>query len=277
MSSTFRLGEATVNLKGRPGGTNVAARFSAADRINTSAKEASDVTALPDGRLLVVGDTSDKIRLIDVRRRERIIDLPELRSGRSQLEGVAYDPVRHNLFVSREESREVLRYDWNPAKDKTPRFDKRIDLDGVGGPKNKGIEGLAYVPVEFSPTGEPQLLLAKEGKPRELMLIGDGGGGKTIPIKLEEQIKSVCKDFSAVGFDPKSGHLFLSSDESSVVAELKLVKDGDKVRAQLVQSIPLRDKGGKPLARVEGLTFNSKGDLYVLTENDGALHELKRK
>ena len=48
-----------------------------------------------------------------------------------------------------------------------------------------------------------------------------------------------------------------------------LVRDGKKVRAQLVQSIPVRSDKDKPLERIEGITFNAKGDLFVLTENDG--------
>jgi hypothetical protein len=61
------------------------------------------------------------------------------------------------------------------------------------------------------------------------------------------------------------------------VAQIKLVRDGDKVRGKLVQSIPIRDKNDKPLDRIEGLTFDAKGNLFVLTENDGDLHKLERK
>ena len=157
-------------------------------------------------------------------------------------------------------------------------LEKRIDLEGLKGPTNKGVEGLTYLPGEVSPTGEPQLLLAKEGKPRELLLIGDGGKAKKpLSVKLEREVLAVCRDFSAVTVDPRTGHLFLSSDESATVAQIKLVRDGDKIIGKLVQSFPLRDDKGKPLDRVEGLSFNEKGDLFVLTENNGKLHQLNRK
>ena len=188
-----------------------------------------------------------------------------------------HDPVRHHLFVSREESRELLRYDWDASKDKEPVLEKRIQLEDKGS-ANKGFEGMAYVPGAASPTGEPQLLLAKEGNPRELVLIGDGGkASKPLPIKLDPEVKAVCRDFSAVTVDPKTGHLFLSSDESATVAQIKLVRDGDKVIGKLVQSFPLRDEKGKSLDHVEGLAFNERGDLFVLTENNGKLHQLNRK
>lgn len=253
-----------------------AARFSLQGTLHTKMPEASDVVALPGGRFLVVGDRRDAAVLVGPDGSRRALKLPGLPNGNSQLEGVAYDPVRHHLFVSREEKRELLRYEWNPSKDQAPVLEKTFGLDGFGGPKNKGIEGLTYVRGDVSPTGTPQLLLAKEGKPRELALIGDGGKGKALPIKLEKEVYAVCRDFSAVGVDPKTGHLFLSSDESATVAQIRLARDGDQVVGKLVQSFPLRNDKGQPLERVEGLTFNEKGDLFVLTENDGKLHHLAR-
>ena len=240
--------------------------------------EASDVAALPGGRFMVVGDKSDRVCIVGADGKRTDLELPGLKNGKSQLEGVAYDPVRHHLFVSREESRELLRYDWDANKKAAPVLEKRIDLDGFKGPTNKGVEGLAYIPGDVSPTGEPQLLLAKEGKPRELVIIGDGGkANKPLSVKLEREVLAVCRDFSAVTVDPRTGHLFLSSDESATVAQIKLVRDGDKVIGKLVQSFPLRDEKGKSLDRVEGLSFNEKGDLFVLTENNGKLHQLNRK
>jgi len=238
-------------------------------------KEASDVVALPGGKFLVVGDRADKVAIIDAEGKLTKLKLPGLPSGNSQLEGVAYDPVRHHLLVSREEKGEILRYEWDAEKDAAPKLEKTYKLK-LDGPSNKGVEGLAYLSGELSPTGRPQLLAAHEGSPRELLLLGDGGGGKPMKVELEDQVKSVCKDFSAVAVDPKTGNVFISSDESSTVAQIELKRQGDKVVGRLVQSFPLRDKKDKPLERIEGLTFNDKGDLFVLTENDGALHKLKR-
>ena len=279
MATSLRVGDATVNLRGPSRGDGAPARFEPSQRINTSAKEASDAVTLPDGRIAIVGDLSDKLKLIDLRGRETVIDLPKLKNGKSQLEGIAYDPVRKHLFVSREESRVLLRYEWDPATNEKPKFQKGYDVSKsfAGKERNKGVEGLAFLSAAFSPTCKAQLLIASEGNPKQLAMLDDGGGGKPTMITLEDQVKSACRDFSAVAVDPKSGNVFISSDESSVVVQLKLVRNGDKFTARLVSSIPLRDDKNKPLARVEGLTFNAKGDLYVLTENDGRLHELKRK
>lgn len=253
-----------------------AARFELKGALKTKVPEASDVVALPGGRFVVVGDRRDTATVVQADGTREPLKLPGLPNGNSQLEGVAYDPVRHHLFVVREESRQLLRYEWNPDKKKPPVLEKTFELGKLGGTKNKGVEGLAYVPGETSPTGTPQLLLANEGNPRELFLLDDGGKGKPLPVKLEKEVYAVCRDFSAVAVDPKTGHLFVSSDESAAMVQIRLVRDGDKVLGKLVQSIPLRDEKGKALERVEGLTFDPKGDLFVLTENDAKLHHLAR-
>ncbi|MCU0695610.1 MAG: SdiA-regulated domain-containing protein [Myxococcaceae bacterium] len=255
-----------------------AARFELSSTLKTKVKEASDVVALPAGAFAIVGDRSDRITVIDARGRSRSVELPGLKNGKSQLEGVAYDPHRKHLFVAREESGELLRYEWDPSKDTAPKLEKTFAApSGPDEPRNKGIEGLAYLDGHLSPTGRPQLVLAREGKPRRLVLTDDGGGGKPLQVKLEREVYAVCRDFSAVAVDPKTGHLFISSDESATVAQVKLVRDGDTVRGRLVQSFPLRTAKDEPLERVEGLTFDERGDLFVLTENDGDLRRLARR
>ncbi|MHB8875793.1 MAG: SdiA-regulated domain-containing protein, partial [Myxococcaceae bacterium] len=110
-----------------------------------------------------------------------------------------------------------------------------------------------------------------------LVMLSEHGGGKLLKVKLEEQVKSVCKDFSAVTVDPRSGDVFISSDESSTVAQVRLSRKGDDLVGRLVSSFPVRDGRGEPLARIEGLAFDSSGDLFVLTENDSELHKLSRR
>jgi uncharacterized protein YjiK len=143
-----------------------AARFTPKGTQHTGMSEASDVVALPGGRFLVVGDRTDKAVLVGADGSRTPLELPGLPDGHSQLEGVAYAPLRH--------------------------------------------------------------------------------------------------------------HLFVSSDASATVAQIRLARDGDEVVGRLVQSFPLRDGKGRPLERVEGLAFNEEGDLFVLTENDGELHHLAR-
>lgn len=269
-------GGATVSAKRAP--QNDQARFSAAKRFETKVKEASDVVGLPGGRMLVVGDRSHKVEVLGRGGKSTTVELSGLTKGKaSQFEGVTYDPVRKHLFLSREEARELWRYKWDPAQDDAPELDRRFDLKNLTGPSNKGVEGLAYLPAAHSPTGKPHLLAVKEGKPREVLLLSDGGKRRIASVVLDRTVMDVCKDFSAIAVDPSTGHVFIGSDESSSIAEVALELNGKRIEGRTVQVLQMRDDNGDPLARIEGVAFNNQGDLFVLTENDGALLRLKRQ
>jgi uncharacterized protein YjiK len=253
------------------------ARFKSAagDAVKTDVKEASDVTALPNGKFVVVGDKSDSIAIIDADGRSVKVKLDGLKDGKSGLEAVTFSPRRNELFVASEEKNKVLRYKFDPDKG-TAKLEKEFEFH-LGGSKNKGIEGMAWLSGDVSPTGRPQLLIAKEGDPKTLALVEEDGSGKPKLIDLDGALKDVAKDFSAVAVDPVTGNLFVSSDEASLVAEVKLKGKGGKLHAELVQSLPLRDKHDDPLERVEGIAFDSKGNLHVLLENESKLLKLERK
>ncbi|MEN9799671.1 MAG: SdiA-regulated, partial [Pseudomonadota bacterium] len=106
--------------------------------------------------------------------------------------------------------------------------------------------------------------------------LDDSGKGKPQEVKLDKALEQVCADFSGLAVDPLSGHLFIASDEASLVAEVALEGPAAHPRARLVQAFPLRDGRGKPLERVEGLTFDAAGNLHVLQENNRTLWRLDR-
>jgi uncharacterized protein YjiK len=222
-------------------------------RLETSVREASDVASLPDGRFAIVSDRGSAVKLFDRRGNTESLRLPGVR-GESQFEAVAYAPEREELILSREESRELLRYAWAPSA-RRAQLDKRLEVD-LRGRENKGIEGLAFLPKRFSPTGADQLVAAKEGDPRQLLLLGPGGGRRPIEVKLSDAIRDQLKDFSGLAVDPKSGDLFVSSDESATVAQLQLRKVRGEVQAELVVAHRLFGPDG-PLPRIEGLTFDA--------------------
>lgn len=236
----------------------------------------SDVVALPDGRFFVVGDRAKTAAIVDRQGRAEKVVLEGVKGPSSEFEGAAYDPVNKRLFVAREESGELLRYDWDPSKQRAPKlthvFKSRGFQDG-----NKGVEGLAWLPGWASPTGTPQLVVVKEGHPRKLGLLDAAGGDKPREVELDERLKDVCKDFSGVAVDPLTGNLFICSDESAVVAEVEFVRKGDSVKAMLVKALPLRDRDDRKIEKVEGLTFDAKGNLFIALERDHELMEFERK
>lgn len=234
--------------------------------INSDVKEASDLAILPDGRFLVVSDTKAKLGIVIPSGRVEHIELEHSGKKASGFEAVAFNPSEQRLFVVREEKNELIRYDWRGSG--RASYDKTFEL-ALDGKKNKGIEGACFLPKRG-------LLLAKEGDPKQLLLFAESGKGKPVKIDIAKDIKDACGDFAGLAFDAKSGHLFICSEESSLVVEARLVDENGKLTCKLVAQHALTDKQGKPLERVEGIAVDAQGMLYALSENDGKIHRYKR-
>lgn len=254
--------------------TAAPARFKLEGKGKVDIDEASDLVSLPGGRFLVVSDVSDRAALVKADGKGSSVKLPDLPNGKSQLEAVAYDPSRKRLFVVREEKGELLRYHFDPDKG-AAKLEASLKLE-LEGRSNDGIEGMAFLSASHSPTGRPALLLAKEDKPMGLF-IADDSGKNAKPIELDKKLKEALRDFSALTVDPRTGHLFVASDEDSAVAELVLERQGKKLVARHLATTKLEDENGKSLNRLEGVAFTSKGDLLVVLENSARMLHYKRR
>lgn len=245
-----------------------------AGEIRIDLREPSDVVALPDGRFIVVCDRSNEIALVGRDGEHRMIALPEVDAAESGLEAVAYDAGKRRLFVVSEERATLLRYRLDLADAHAvfeARFKVRIGKKGEKKKANKGIEGMVFLPAAVSPTERAQLLVAKEGRPRVLALLGEDGAGDPEEIALDPEIKDVCADFSSLTVDPGSGHVIIGSDESAAAAAVALARTKRGVEARLVRALELSSKTGKSLERLEGIACAENGDLFVLLENDRVL------
>ncbi len=175
-------------------------------------KEASDVVALTGHRFVVVGDQSKSLSLIDEDHDITRLKLEGLESS-SGLEAVAFDPAREHLFVVNEEKNILYRYEMEFEPELTATLERTFDLSKWDGKnKNKGVEGMASVPESASPTGKPILLIAKEGEPKELAYVDDGGGSKTKAIQIDPKLDELVSDFSGVACHPTDGRLFITSE-----------------------------------------------------------------
>jgi uncharacterized protein YjiK len=271
--------------------------------IDVGISEPSDVTELPGGAFFVVSDVEAAGMIVPRKGKPVRVELSAAAEGESGFEAVAFDAKRKRLLVVREEHHELAVLRWAgtaraqpaleqlrplPAIGASAKDETKKKKDGKRGKKkkgkkdkkgkagNKGVEGMAFLPASASPTKKAQLLLCKEAKPRALVLLDADGGGTPTEIALDPAIEAACADFSGLAVDPKSGHVFLCSDESATFAEIALV-GGRTPRGELVAVTPLRDPDGEPLERVEGIAFDERGDLFVLLENDCVLWRFARK
>ena len=253
--------------------------FKADRAVKLGIKEPSDVVALPGGGFLVVSDVEQWAMVVTRSGRGTCLQLPGAADGESGFEAVAYDAARKRLYVVREERQELVILRWAGTCTSLAKLVGVRALPGIGRSKkkrkNKGIEGMTCLPARFSPTGKAHLVLAKEAKPRAIVLLGADGEGEPTEIAVDRAIKEACTDFSGLAVDPVSGHLFVCSDESATVAEIVL-HSRRKPRADLVAVTDLRDPRGRRLKRVEGIAIDKAGDLVVLLENRRELWRFAR-
>lgn len=257
--------------------------------------EGSDLFSLPGGRFGAVSDLDDKVFFFNQNGMlPGTLDLPRLQNGSSQLEAAVYMPFEKKFAVVREEARELLIYDFDADHaEHVGRKPKRIQLPPFGGDRsrsNKGVEGMTYLPGEVSPTQRPQLLLANEAIPRKLYLLETTGkatgekqkidGKETrmpVEVQVEVKVREYCRDFSAMTVDPKTGDVFIASDESRTVVQLHLKRDGKRIIAEYVERFELERPNGEELDRIEGLSFDPDGNLLVMSENKSKVFVLERK
>jgi len=234
------------------------------DTVATGVEEASDLALLPDGSFITISDTQKELSITDRDGETTVYELDGIKGKTTGFEAVTFDPERQHYLVVSEDKAKMYRYDSN-----LELLDK-IDID-IDGSDNKGVEGMTYLPANGSPTGKPMLLLAKEGKPKELHLLDPSGDGKLQQLELDSALKGALGDFSGLAYDPVSKHVFVASEESAMLAEVEIT--GSKAR--LISTHPLVDASGNALERVEGIACDKDG-VYALTENDGLIHRYSR-
>ena len=150
--------------------------------------------------------------------------------------------------------------------------EKRGALPKLGSKSNKGWEGLAVRPGRFEKDKRPRLVAVHEGKPRQVGIfpLDDFNGGEI--LDLPGEVDGALDDLSDVAVHPKSGHIFLLSDESSALAEVEIVPSRKRRALATVRVERLPIEGGlKP----EGICFDATGDLWLVTEEDRMLRRLK--
>lgn len=268
--------------EGETRATNGGVTFRSDRRIAVGLDEPSDVTALPGGALFVVSDVESAGVVLTPRGKAVRVAIPGAADGDSGFEAVAYDANRQRLFVVREERHELAILHWAGTAASRPTLVATRQLPVIGRShkkhrksRNKGVEGMACLPAALSPTGQAQLLLAQEARPRALVLLDADGGGEPLAIALDRAVHEACADFSGLAVDPLSGHVFVCSDESATLAEIAL-HGGDEVRGELLAVTDLRDPGDKRLDRVEGIAIDAVGNLFVLLEDDRVLWRFLR-
>ena len=262
-------------------------------------KEPSGLAFLsPELGFVTVGDDASKlIRLSAPQGADGQVAVDKIDTGGHRhllrgLEGIAFDPDAPSLLVISEDSRIISELALEVGRDglKVGEPIKRKTLAEIGHDKAHGWEGITILPARVAPDGRARLLAVHERDPRGVAVLDRATLAMESFIPLPADLAREADDLSDLTVDPRSGHLFLLSDESAAV--LETILEGAAVdvagatattrtvtwslRAAGRTELPDPDKKKRRL-QPEGLAFDDAGDLWVVSEGDRSLRRLHRE
>jgi uncharacterized protein YjiK len=232
----------------------------------SSLGELSALVSLPDGKFLTVDDERGVL----------LLDSANATSGKlvvalNDLEGLCAAPDGRFLAIA-EASGVVTAFTLDGKSETLGALAHPPTVDGKKSKKNKGWEGIVFLPADRSFDKKPHLVAVHEGAPKVLALFAwpSLAHEHTLPLGPYHDEKLV--DLSDVGLDPKTGALLLVSDESARIVHAALVAD-----PRGPTFAPVLDGGGiieLPMARdqkAEGVAVDDKGALWIVTDATGKL------
>ncbi len=198
---TFFILAAISSCKKEEGG--VAPPENPTGRLEKLSEKAIDVTEPsglsfgPDGTtLLVVSDNTNKVYEMNLQGEV----LRELAYTGSDLEGVSYNPDKHELAVVEERKRQVVILDYDNGTEQG-----RFDIATGGNTDNKGLEGISYS------DNNKAYYMVNEDMPGEMIVWNKTYGNiSTTPLNF-------ASDYSAIYVDTKYSLVWIVSDESQAL------------------------------------------------------------
>ncbi len=260
-----------------------AARFELGARTKTGVEEVSSVTSLGPAGLVAIDDFSSVVWKLDKTTKATALRPDDGRFD--DLEGLTYDAESSALLLLEEASRKLFSI---PVK-----LDSQLSLGEpkllgklahVGTDEACGFEGVCVWPAQHSPGKKSRLIAVNEKDPLALAVFNRKSLALEATVTLPPSLG--IGDVSDLAVDPKSGRLFLLSDESECVVEVEL-----RHQSKLLGSGPLASEWsivevgrtelpglkGKVRLQPEGITFDASGDLWIVSEGDQSLLHLERK
>jgi uncharacterized protein YjiK len=188
----------------------------------------------------------------------------DLHRALGDLEGVAVDDKQTTLWALAENDGAVIAFSLR-TRSPEPALMGYLRRPGIR--KNKGFEGLAFLPARLSPSGRRSLVAVHEGKPRRVGVFALPDLEMTHDLKLSDEAKALLKDLADVTVDPVTGRFLLLSDQSRRIVVTRIA--GRELRVCGSYDLPLRRRE-KP----EGLDFASASRLLVVTDDSAKLLEM---
>jgi uncharacterized protein YjiK len=223
-------------------------------------QEASGVVALAGGTFLVVDDEAGIFRCAPD---DDPVQL-DVGMGLSDLEGICVSADGSVAYVLAERDGSVWRFELDPELGDGDRLGK---LPKLGKKKNQGWEGIAFAKAgTFS--DDDELVGVHQVSPRRVGFFDAETLRPRLTLRMPKRARKQLGDLNDVAIHPGTSHLFVLSGKEGCIGELSVSDDA----LELVQLYPVDTaKDDVP----EGLTFDSDGRLWLVTDGEGMLRELK--
>lgn len=183
----------------------------------------------------------------------------------ADLEGITVSADGQTVWALSEEDAHLIELHIVRGR---PRLGPVVRLARPGSRRNKGFEGLAFLPAALSPTRRGAFVAVHEHKPRRVCLFDAVTHRQSHDLRLPPDAKAVLDDLADVAVDPVSGALVLLSEESRRLAVMTLAPEG----LRLLATYDLPFPGDE---RPEGLAFQSPTRVVVVTEGPARLLTLR--
>jgi len=176
--------------------------------------------------------------------------------GFSNPEGVAV-LENGNVAVVDERRRNLSIFALNPLTRELDQADgKPFDL-GYPDAGNKGFEGIAWDP------NRQRLLLGKERNPIAMFsLASDGDRLLSQELQPLPDYDLELRNLSALGVDPRTGHILALSAQSNLLLEL----DEHGQALSFISLLGGRNGLDRRIPRAEGVAMDEDGTLYLVSE-----------
>lgn len=240
------------------------------EELNIDLHEGSGIVVLGDGRFLIADD-EEGVQIVDKEGVRLLVPVPDL-EGIARVGPSGGDPAGERFIAIEEQGGVVWSFDIAGT---TTQMGYLVHPPSAQVAKaSRGWEGIALLPAALASDKKDHLIAVHEGSPKAIAMFEWPSlepERTYVPSPLPDPtVDRTLDDLSDVAIDPTTGDLLLLSDKSRRIVRVKLGLT-DPLTVSIVSSTELPVE---PKEKPEGIGFDGKGGLWVVTDATGRIFKI---